>query len=202
MPVTAQQAVETAHTWLFVPGDRPERFQKASAAGADVVVLDLEDAVAPPNKDAARDHVVKWLSTAEATCAVRVNAADTSWHAADLNALAALPSDRPCLVMLAKAEDPQRVADVAATLPGNSVVIALVVQGPLSIIVLAEALRLAVPDQAMARLRRRNYAPLFCGDAASVELAKDPSAAEVTLCNDNNTLAVLSARLTPKGTIS
>ncbi|GAA3093420.1 aldolase/citrate lyase family protein [Nonomuraea salmonea] len=35
-------------TWLYVPGDRPERFAKAVASGADVVIIDLEDAVAPP----------------------------------------------------------------------------------------------------------------------------------------------------------
>ncbi len=40
-------------TYLFVPGDRPERFAKAIAAGADAVIVDLEDAVAPANKQAA-----------------------------------------------------------------------------------------------------------------------------------------------------
>jgi citrate lyase subunit beta/citryl-CoA lyase len=41
-------------TALFVPGDRPERFAKAAASGADVVIIDLEDAVAPDAKDRAR----------------------------------------------------------------------------------------------------------------------------------------------------
>ena len=46
-----------ATTYLFVPGDRPDRFAKALASGADVVVLDLEDAVAPAAKDTARAAV-------------------------------------------------------------------------------------------------------------------------------------------------
>jgi citrate lyase subunit beta / citryl-CoA lyase len=46
---------------LFVPGDRPERFGKAAASGADAVILDLEDSVAPARKDAARDAVAAYL---------------------------------------------------------------------------------------------------------------------------------------------
>ncbi|WP_454164328.1 aldolase/citrate lyase family protein [Gordonia iterans] len=72
----ASLAAASAGTLLFVPGDRPERFGKAAAAGADLVVLDLEDAVAPENKEAARANVAAWA--AEHVCAVRVNAADTS----------------------------------------------------------------------------------------------------------------------------
>lgn len=51
-----------ARTLLFVPGDRPDRFGKAAASGADAVVLDLEDAVAPERKAAAREHVARWLA--------------------------------------------------------------------------------------------------------------------------------------------
>lgn len=46
---------------LFVPGDRPERFPKAASSGAGAVILDLQDAVAPPAKAAARDAVRMWL---------------------------------------------------------------------------------------------------------------------------------------------
>ena len=46
---------------LFVPGDRPERFAKAAASGADAIILDLEDAVALPAKPAAREAVAGWL---------------------------------------------------------------------------------------------------------------------------------------------
>lgn len=48
-------------TWLYVPGDRPERFGKAVESGADVVIIDLEDAVAPVKKDEARQNAVTYL---------------------------------------------------------------------------------------------------------------------------------------------
>ena len=113
-----------ARTWLFVPGDRPERFAKAAAAGPDVVVVDLEDAVAPAHKDAARAHVIDWLPRAGVTVAVRINAAGTTWHDADVAALAALGG--PSLVMLPKADRPETVATVLAALPDGSAVVALV----------------------------------------------------------------------------
>jgi citrate lyase subunit beta/citryl-CoA lyase len=112
----------TAVTWLFVPGDRPDRFPKAAAAGADVVVLDLEDAVAPDARDAARAEVAAWLGSAQRLCAVRVNA-DAPSLDADLHALAAAG---PVLVMLPKAEDPRAVAAVADRLAAGSCVVALV----------------------------------------------------------------------------
>ncbi len=108
-------------TLLFVPGDRPDRFDKAVAAGADLVVLDLEDAVAPDAKDAARDHVVGWLA-AGGRAAVRVNAAGTTGHDHDLRAL----SGTPLPVMLPKAEDPAAVAAVAAGLHPGTTLLALV----------------------------------------------------------------------------
>ena len=115
---------ETARTWLFVPGDRPERFAKAASAGPDVVVLDLEDAVAPAHKDAARGHVVGWIDRPEVTTAVRVNAAGTTWHDADIAALATLAG--PATVVLPKADSPEAVAAVLAALPTGSTVVALV----------------------------------------------------------------------------
>lgn len=53
-----------ARTYLFVPANRPERFEKALASGADAVVLDLEDAVAPEAKSAARDAIATWAASA------------------------------------------------------------------------------------------------------------------------------------------
>ncbi|HKW84455.1 MAG TPA: aldolase/citrate lyase family protein, partial [Burkholderiaceae bacterium] len=49
-------------TYLFVPGNRPERFAKALASGADAVVLDLEDAVALDAKQQARDAIANWAA--------------------------------------------------------------------------------------------------------------------------------------------
>jgi citrate lyase subunit beta/citryl-CoA lyase len=123
VPSSPSSSVATARTFLFVPGDRPERFDKAIASGADVVVLDLEDAVAPEHKDAARTHVTAWRPGTPAVVAVRVNAIDTSWHEADLDALT---GGGPVLVMLAKAQDPTAVAGVVNALPSGSSVIALI----------------------------------------------------------------------------
>ena len=52
---------QLSRSFLFVPGDRPERFQKACSSGCDVVIIDLEDAVAKQNKEKARDEVIKYL---------------------------------------------------------------------------------------------------------------------------------------------
>lgn len=52
----------TALTYLYVPGDTPERFDKALRSGADAVVLDLEDAVAADRKDEARTLVAQWVA--------------------------------------------------------------------------------------------------------------------------------------------
>lgn len=73
-----------ATTLLFVPGDRPDRFDRALAAGADVVLCDLEDAVAADAKDAARAHVAD-AAARGARVAVRVNAVGTAWHDADVS---------------------------------------------------------------------------------------------------------------------
>lgn len=91
--------VRSASTLLFVPADRPERFAKAAAANPGLVVLDLEDAVAPDAKEDAREHTVAWIEAGN-ECAVRINAAGTAWHEDDLAALAPLR----CAVMLPKAE--------------------------------------------------------------------------------------------------
>lgn len=78
-------------TWLYVPGDRPPVVAKALAAGADVVVIDLEDAVAPDRKDYARTATAELLSEPQLKVHVRVNALDSPWAADDLRALAPLP---------------------------------------------------------------------------------------------------------------
>jgi citrate lyase subunit beta / citryl-CoA lyase len=105
--------------WLFVPGHRPERIDKALASGADRVIVDLEDAVAPEAKDEARAALAGWLASARAPVAVRLNAADTPWFEADL-ALLATPA--VAAVVLPKAEDPSVLARLAALRPGLALV--------------------------------------------------------------------------------
>ncbi|MFC8345457.1 HpcH/HpaI aldolase/citrate lyase family protein [Streptomyces sp. NPDC057280] len=82
----------TPLTWLYAPGDRPHVVTKALAAGADVVVVDLEDAVAPDRKAYARDATAELLTEQHPVPVhVRVNALDGPLAAADVKAVAALP---------------------------------------------------------------------------------------------------------------
>lgn len=96
-----------ARSYLFVPGHQPERFDKAVACGADAVIVDLEDAVAPGDKTAARQHVLAWLRT-DRPVYVRINAPGSAWFGDDL-ALCAHPGVAG--IVLPKAE---RGADVQA----------------------------------------------------------------------------------------
>ncbi|MGI6246777.1 MAG: HpcH/HpaI aldolase/citrate lyase family protein [Pseudochelatococcus sp.] len=106
---------------LFVPADRPDRFVKAAASGADAVILDLEDAVAADAKDAARAALAADFT--DLPVIVRINAAGTSWHEADVEAVRKLPV---AAVMLPKAEDPAALAAVSAGLGGDVALIALI----------------------------------------------------------------------------
>jgi len=100
---------------LFVPGDRPERFAKAAASGADALILDLEDSVAAAAKGAARDAVAAYLRAPHGGAAVmvRVNPLGGDLIAADLAALAGLSA---AAVVLPKAEGAASVRDLAARL--------------------------------------------------------------------------------------
>lgn len=92
----------TDRSYLFVPGDRPERFDKALATGAHAIVIDLEDAVQPAHKDTARAAARAWLEASQRPVVLRVNPAGTPWHEADCELLS-LPAVGA--VMLPKAED-------------------------------------------------------------------------------------------------
>ncbi|MEP3073375.1 MAG: aldolase/citrate lyase family protein, partial [Maricaulis sp.] len=72
---------------LFVPASKPRAIEKAAHVGADLLILDLEDAVGPDEKDEARARVADALdswSASGAIRAVRVNGPDTAWNAADM----------------------------------------------------------------------------------------------------------------------
>jgi citrate lyase subunit beta/citryl-CoA lyase len=102
----------TPRSYLFVPADRPARYAKALASGADAVIVDLEDAVAPDAKDGARAALEAWLAGADARAVVvRVNAAGTPWFEDDLRV--ACRSPHVSAVMLPKAEHAGDLARVA-----------------------------------------------------------------------------------------
>src|SRR5437660_9769747 len=70
-------------SYLFVPGNRPDRFEKAWQSRAHAVILDLEDAVEGTQKDQARENVASWLSP-ERPVYVRINGTETPWFERDL----------------------------------------------------------------------------------------------------------------------
>ncbi|MBP6018617.1 MAG: CoA ester lyase [Burkholderiaceae bacterium] len=99
-------------TFLFVPGHQPTRFDKACASKADAVIIDLEDAVSPDDKDSARQAIAAWLP-GERPVMLRINSVDTPWFADDL-ALCQLPGISG--VVLPKAELASDLDRIAATL--------------------------------------------------------------------------------------
>ena len=108
-------------SYLFVPGDRPERIAKAHASGADAVIVDLEDAVAPASKASARDAVAGALDASQPVM-LRINGADTAWFADDAR-LSAHPA--VAAVMLPKATGAEPVAALRSA-SGGKPVLALV----------------------------------------------------------------------------
>ena len=84
-----QSKFTQVRSWLFTPGARPDRFDKAAASGADVSIIDLEDAVAPADKAEARRTAIAHLAQPAAGSgarALRMNGLDTRFGLADLQA--------------------------------------------------------------------------------------------------------------------
>lgn len=100
-------------SYLFVPGNRPERFARAFASGAHAVILDLEDAVPAAGKAAAREAVARALGGTPPSCPVliRINGVASEWFRDDL-ALCGLPGVAG--VVLPKAERPEDLALLAS----------------------------------------------------------------------------------------
>lgn len=107
--------VSDARTWLFVPGDKPERFSKAFSSGADMVIADLEDAVAPEGKPAARENVVRALAGG-LPIAVRVNGDDVEFHR-DVEAFQRTAS-QPVAIIVSKSEGAARLKSLRLTFTG------------------------------------------------------------------------------------
>ena len=120
----------SACSFLFVPGDRPERVPKALASGAHAVIVDWEDAVAPAAKAGARPGLTELLPTLPAAdrarLALRINAAGTPWHADDVAALPALAAQGLGAVVVPKAESAAALQPVAAALGGQGALLPLI----------------------------------------------------------------------------
>jgi citrate lyase subunit beta/citryl-CoA lyase len=119
-----------ATSFLFVPATRPERLGKALDSGADMVIADWEDAVAPAEKDGARQALAQAVGALEgparARLLVRINAEGTPWHADDLRALAQLVEQGVAGAMVSKAERAQTLHAVAQATGARAAVLPLV----------------------------------------------------------------------------
>jgi citrate lyase subunit beta/citryl-CoA lyase len=119
---------------LFVPGDRPERMAKALRLGADALILDLEDAVAPANKPAARAAVAAFLrERPPLTIFVRINPLDSGLAEADLAAV--LPAC-PDGIVLPKAEGAASLAALDAQLTGDTMILPIATETPAAVFAL------------------------------------------------------------------
>ncbi|WP_458735544.1 HpcH/HpaI aldolase/citrate lyase family protein [Zobellella taiwanensis] len=103
--------INALQTLLFVPANRPERYAKALASGADAIIIDLEDAVPAAEKDAARTTLAGWLdSQAPASVLVRINGTGSPWFNQDT-----LLCRSPAIaaIVVPKAEDPLALSELA-----------------------------------------------------------------------------------------
>jgi len=119
-PIAAMTTL--SRSYLFVPGNRADRIAKAHAAGPHAVIVDLEDAVAPPDKAAARSAVSQALS-AEHPVFLRVNGPGTPWHDDDL---ALCQSPGVAGILLPKAEEAGHVRHAASRLRPQAFVLPLI----------------------------------------------------------------------------
>lgn len=105
-----------AGSFLFLPADRLHRLEKALASGAHMIILDLEDAVAPDAKHGARATLrERWRHlepAARTRLAIRVNASSTPWHEEDRTLVETLASDGLGGVVLAKTESPAPLGEL------------------------------------------------------------------------------------------
>lgn len=119
IPDTTAAPVRPFRSALYIPGSRPRAMEKAAALGCDAIIFDLEDAVAPSEKDSARAGLLAMLAGTDYGARfrlVRINGPDTPWGAADLAALAGAAGYDAVLVP--KVSSPGDLGRVAAALPG------------------------------------------------------------------------------------
>ncbi len=100
---------------LYMPGSNARALEKARELPADGLILDLEDAVAPEAKAAARDNIVKALKTGfgDREVLVRINGLDTRWWVEDIDAAS---SAMPDAILVPKVSTPKQLQDLAARL--------------------------------------------------------------------------------------
>ena len=145
--------MDLRRTMLFIPGNNPGMLQNGGVFGADSVILDLEDAVAPNEKDAARLLVAHALCTvdyAESEKVVRINPLDT-YGEADIKAIVPCKPDALLVPKVESAEDIKKVAQLIAAVEtsGSCVKIVALLETPKGI---AEAYDIAKADKRLVAL--------------------------------------------------
>ena len=103
--VVEQAQARLNRSELAVPGSQPQLFEKAAKSAADVIFLDLEDAVAPDDKAQARENVIQAVGDIDwrgKTLSVRINGLDTHFMYRDIVDLLEQASDRLDLIMIPK----------------------------------------------------------------------------------------------------
>lgn len=119
-----------ACSFLFVPASRPERLHKALASSADMVIADLEDAVAPGDKASARTALAALVPTLDAAqrtrLLVRINAAGTAWVDDDVHTVATLVSRGLAGAVVPKAESPEYLNQLAQQTGTGCALVALI----------------------------------------------------------------------------
>ncbi|NMP32026.1 CoA ester lyase [Thalassotalea sp. M1531] len=144
---------------LFVPGSKPDRFAKADAAGADLICIDLEDAVLPEDKDCARQAVVNYINDTNREVCVRINPIDSWLGQQDLVAIA---KAKPAYIMLAKCGSAEQISMAAKACSPKTKLIGLIetIEG------LEQAFQIATGSDKVAAL-------MFGGADMSAELRCD-----------------------------
>ncbi len=103
--------INALQTLLFVPANRPERFDKALASGADAIIIDLEDAVPPAEKDAACAILNEWLEKQPPNSVlIRINGTGSPWFTQDCSLCR---SKAVAAIVVPKAEDPEALKELA-----------------------------------------------------------------------------------------
>jgi citrate lyase subunit beta / citryl-CoA lyase len=177
MMTPKDQARPRLRTLLFVPGDRPDRVPKAAAAGADGIVVDLEDAVALSRKDAAREAVAGALAALPPggpVVTVRINALDTGLAEADVEAIEPVLG-RVDLVIVPMSSSPDAVRG-AADLLGRAERRAGLEQGRTGIIPLIETATGIAAARDVAAADERVHTLAFGPADLSRELGVTPTA--------------------------
>lgn len=157
-------------SWLFVPGDSPGKLEKCWTVGADAVVVDLEDAVGPANKEAARQIAAEVLAAADrrgTTAFIRLGASFGEQAIADIEATLRA---RPDGYVLPKVEDAAQIVTIARALDGLEERYALQ-RGTIRLIpIVTETPRAVQRLEELCLAHRRNAAVIWGSEDLSAEL--------------------------------